>query len=48
LASGTVAGRKPGDFEPGMVLQKLHETLTDDSGRAQNANGDLSLCHGMD
>src|SRR5437879_5738458 len=30
------------------MLQQLHEALTYDSGRAQNANGDLLLCHGME
>ena len=47
LTCGAVAGGEPSHFEPRMVLQKLYEALTDNSGRAQDANGDLSLCHGM-
>ncbi len=38
FAAGSVAGRKPHDFEPWMLLQQLDEALTDNSGGAKNAN----------
>ena len=41
LAARPVAGRKPGDFEPRMVLEQLDVTLADHSGRAQDADGYL-------
>ncbi len=37
LAGAAVAGGEPGDVEPGMIREKLDESLTDHSGRAENA-----------
>src|SRR5262249_34098347 len=41
LAFGTVGSRQPGHFEPGMVLQHLDESLSDYTGSAENADGNL-------
>ena len=43
LAFGSVRGRQPGDFEPGMVLQHLDESLSDNAGRAENADRNFGI-----
>ena len=45
LAAGAVAGRKPRDLEPRMVLEQLDEALADHTGRAKDADGIFAL-HG--
>jgi len=37
FAGAAVAGGQPGDVEPGVVFEKLDESLSDHAGRAENA-----------
>ncbi len=41
LAFRTVRGRQPRHFEPGMVLQHLDESLSDDTSSAENTDRNL-------
>ncbi len=38
LARAAVARRKPRNLKPGVIVQKLNESLTDHAGRAKNTN----------
>src|ERR1019366_3955308 len=46
LSSGTIGGRQPRNFEPGMGFEHLYETLVDNAGSAKNSDGNFLLGHG--
>ena len=47
LAAGAVAGREPGDLEPGVVFEQLDEALADHSGGAEDADW-IFVLHGRE